>query len=111
MTPHAMAELAVLMVALPALGLPLGGYVARVLEGRATWPGRLLGPLERLVYRLAGVRPEVETGWTRYALAMLLFNAAGVLLLYALQRLQAVLPLNPRAPAVRAARTWRSTPR
>jgi potassium-transporting ATPase potassium-binding subunit len=96
MTTHAVIELTVLLAALLALGLPLGRYVARILEGRPTWMGRALGPFERVIYRLAGVRPEVETGWIRYALGMLLFNAAGLLLLYALQRLQAVLPWNPQ---------------
>ena len=101
MTAHAVVELGLFVAALLALGLPLGRYLARVLEGRPTWAGRLLGPFEHLIYRLAGVRPEAETGWLRYALAMLLFNAAGLLLLYALQRFQAALPWNPQhLPAV-----------
>ena len=89
------------LVALLALAKPLGAYMARVYEGRPTWLGRVLGPFERLIYRLAGVPPEDEMDWKRYALAMLLFNAAGLLLVYALQRLQALLPLNPQdLPAV-----------
>ena len=101
MTTHAVIELVVWWATLLALGLPLGRTIARILEGRPTWSGRVLGPFERLVYRLAGVRPEVETDWLQYALGMLVFNAAGLLLVYALQRLQAVLPLNPQhLPAV-----------
>jgi K+-transporting ATPase ATPase A chain len=101
MTTHAVVELVAFLAALLALGVPLGRYIARVLEGRPSWPGRVLGPFERRVYRLAGVQPEVETGWLRYALGLLLFNAAGLLLVYALQRLQAVLPWNPQhLPAV-----------
>jgi potassium-transporting ATPase potassium-binding subunit len=96
MTTHAVIELGVFLAALLALGLPLGRYIARVLEGRSTGAGRVFGPLERGIYRLAGVRPEVETDWLHYALGMLLFNAAGLLVVYALARLQAVLPLNPR---------------
>jgi K+-transporting ATPase ATPase A chain len=101
MTTHAVIELVAFLATLLALGVPLGRYIARILEGRPTWLGRVLGPFERLVYRLAGVQPEVETGWLRYALGMLVFNAAGLLLVYALQRFQAVLPLNPQhLPAV-----------
>ncbi len=101
MTTHAVIELVAFLAVLLTLGPPLGGYVARVLDGRPTWMGRVLGPFERVVYRLAGVQPEVESGWRRYALGMLLLNFAGLLSLYALQRLQAVLPLNPQhLPAV-----------
>ena len=101
MTPNAWIQLAVYLMLLLLLARPLGHYLARVLDGRPTLLRRALGPLERWCYRLAGVRPESEMGWRRYAVAMLLFNAAGLLLLYALQRLQGVLPLNPqRLPAV-----------
>jgi K+-transporting ATPase ATPase A chain len=101
MTPNAWIQLAVYLTLLLLLARPLGRYMARVLDGRPTLLGRALGPLERWCYRLAGVRPESEMGWRRYAVAMLLFNAAGLVLLYALQRLQGVLPLNPqRLPAV-----------
>ena len=58
--------------------------------------GSVLGPLERLIYRLSGVRPDREMDWKTYAVAMLLFNFAGLLLVYGLQRLQGVLPLNPQ---------------
>jgi K+-transporting ATPase ATPase A chain len=81
---------------LVALAGPLGSYLARVLGGRPTWLGRAFGPLERFGYRLAGVRPGSEMSWGRYAIAVLVFNAAGLLLLYGIQRLQAVLPLNPQ---------------
>ncbi len=101
MPGRAWAELAVYAVVLTLLAVPLGRYMARVFDGRPTWLDGALGPLERALYRLGGVRADVETDWRRYAVGMLLFNAAGVLLLYALQRLQAVLPLNPRhLPAV-----------
>jgi K+-transporting ATPase ATPase A chain len=85
------AFLAVLLV----LARPLGRYMARVYEGRPCGLDRVLGPVERLLYRLAGVRPDEETGWKAYALAMLVFQAAGLVLLYALQELQGALPLNP----------------
>ena len=70
--------------------------MAEIYEGRPTLLNRLGAPLERLIYRLCGVRQDEEMGWKIYALAVLLFSLGSVLLLYALQRLQAVLPLNPQ---------------
>ncbi len=75
---------------------PFGLYMAQVMEGAPIWPVRVGGALERLIYRLCGVDPAAETGWKRYAVALLVFNALGALLLYALQRLQFYLPLNPQ---------------
>ncbi len=83
--------LAVLLLAVK----PLGAYMARVLEGERTWMSRAFGPLERLCYRVARVNPTQEMGWKRYAGAMLFFNVAGLFAVYALQRLQHLLPLNP----------------
>ena len=80
---------------LVALIRPLGGYLTRVFAGERTLLSPLLAPVERGLYRLAGVNPKVEQHWLTYAIAMLLFNLAGLILLYALQRLQGVLPLNP----------------
>src|SRR5512147_1585564 len=82
-----------------ALVRPLGGYMTRVFAGDRTLLSPLLAPVERGLYRLAGVKPEVEQHWLTYAVAMLLFNLAGLILLYALQRLQGVLPLNPQGMA------------
>ncbi len=96
MTPHGWTLLGLYLVLLTALAVPLGRFIARVLAGRpAPWAG-LTDPLERLLYRLAGVDPARETGWKPYAVGVLLFNAVGLLGVYALQRLQGVLPLNPR---------------
>jgi K+-transporting ATPase ATPase A chain len=101
MTVNAWLQLLLYLVALIALGLPLGRHMARVLDGRPTLLARLLGPVERWFYRLGAVRPEREMSWGRYATAMLLFNAAGILLVYLIQRMQAILPLNPQhLPAV-----------
>ena len=75
---------------------PLGLYMANVLEGRPIWPLRAGAGLERLLYRLCGIDPAVQMGWKHYAVALLVFNALGTLLLYALQRLQYWLPLNPQ---------------
>jgi K+-transporting ATPase ATPase A chain len=83
------------------LAKPLGSYMARVYEGEKHPLERVLGPVERLIYRLAGTNRDEEMSWKAYALAMLAFNMVGLFAVYALQRLQAVLPLNPQAlPAV-----------
>jgi K+-transporting ATPase ATPase A chain len=78
-----------------ALAWPLGVYMAKVLEGKPCVLSRVLGPLERLVYRLCGVDPQQEMDWKSYALAMFLFSMAGFVVLYGLERLQGHLPLNP----------------
>jgi potassium-transporting ATPase potassium-binding subunit len=74
---------------------PLGLYMANVMEGRPIWPLRAGARLEALIYRLCGVDPGEEMGWKLYAIALLVFNALGALLVYGLQRLQYWLPLNP----------------
>ena len=96
MTANGAVQLLFYLVVLLALARPLGAYMARVYEGRPCGMDRVFGWLERLIYRVAGVRPGDEMGWRTYAVAMLLFNAAGMLLVYALQRLQGGLPLNPQ---------------
>jgi K+-transporting ATPase ATPase A chain len=101
MTQADALQLLAYVVLLTALAIPLGGYMADVLEGRRTLLTPMLGGIERLGYRLAGIDPAVETGWKRYALSALSFNLVGLLVVYALQRLQGVLPLNPdHLPAV-----------
>jgi K+-transporting ATPase ATPase A chain len=75
---------------------PLGRYMSRVFNGERTWLDSVLRPVERLIYRISGVDPRQEQHWTTYTAAMLLFNLAGFMLLYALQRLQHLLPLNPQ---------------
>jgi len=79
-----------------ALTRPLGGYLAAVFAGERTLLSPVLAPLERGFFRLAGIDARTEQRWPAYAVAMLMFNFMGVLLLYALQRLQALLPLNPQ---------------
>jgi K+-transporting ATPase ATPase A chain len=101
MTSNAVLQLLLYFVVLIGLAKPLGSYMARVYEGEKVALERVLGPIERLIYRLAGTSRDEEMGWKRYAVAMLVFNMAGLFAVYALQRLQAVLPLNPQAlPAV-----------
>ena len=96
MTMPGWMQLGLYVVVLLLLVKPLGSYMAAVYEGRAGRAQRLGGWLERLVYRIAGVDPGREMNWIAYALAMLWFNLAGALVVYALQRLQVLLPLNPQ---------------
>ncbi len=74
---------------------PLGWYMARVHEGKPCGLDWLFGPVERALYRVCGIRAAEEMNWKVYGGAMLVFNAAGLLFLYGLQRLQHLLPLNP----------------
>ena len=95
MTVNGWIQILLYCAVVAALVKPLGAYLTRVLDG--TLPG--IGPIERPLYRLAGVDPREDQSWLGYALALLAFNLAGVLVLYALQRLQGGLPLNPAGMA------------
>jgi len=95
MNAHAWLVLAAFGALLLAAALPLGRCLVAVMEGRL----RFADHIEQPLYRLCGVRPEAEMGWLQYAFALLLFNALGVLAVYALQRLQQWLPLNPQGMA------------
>src|SRR5262245_32143657 len=100
-------QCALYLVVLLALAKPLGEFFARVLIGDRTFLTPGLGWLERLTYRASGVDPKREMRWTEYAFATLLFNLAGLLAVYALQRLQGLLPLNPaELSAVSADSSW-----
>ena len=96
MTSASLALIASWLCLMLILVKPLGTYMADVMEGRPTWLRRVGGPLERLIYRLGGIDPGVEMGWKRYMIALVLFNGIGALVLYALQRVQLWLPLNPQ---------------
>jgi len=97
MTLHGVLQVALYIGIVIGLIKPLGLYMARVFNGERTVLDPLLCPLERLVYRLGGINPRQEQHWTAYTAAMLFFNLAGMVVLYALQRLQHLLPLNPQA--------------
>jgi K+-transporting ATPase ATPase A chain len=87
---------AVYLVILTALAVPVGLYAARVFSGEWTWLTPVMAPIERGLLGLAGVRSDEGQHWSRYALALLAFNAAGFVMLYAVLRLQHLLPLNPQ---------------
>lgn len=75
---------------------PLGAYMAKVYQGEPLILDRVLGPVERLLYRLSGIDPQSEMTWKTYAVSMLVFNIVGLIFVYNLQRLQDVLPINPQ---------------
>ncbi|GLS85593.1 potassium-transporting ATPase potassium-binding subunit [Cypionkella aquatica] len=89
-------QIAVVLALVLASLVPLGRYMAQVFTGGRTWLHPVLRPVETGFYRLAGVDPAREQGWHSYAVAMLMFSAAGFASLYAILRLQAYLPLNPQ---------------
>jgi K+-transporting ATPase ATPase A chain len=102
MTANAWTQIVLYIGVLLALAYPLGLYMARVYEGRPCGLDRVLGPVERLIYRACGRSATDEMSWKTYTLAMLLFNFAGLSAVYLLQRLQHAIPLlNPQGlPAV-----------
>jgi K+-transporting ATPase ATPase A chain len=97
MSGQAWFTLLLFLGVLAALGFPLGIYMTRIADAAPI--GGPVGRAERLLYRAAAVDPAAEMPWTRYATALLLFNALGVVVVYVLQRLQVWLPLNPQAIA------------
>jgi len=94
-TANTLVQLALYCVLLIAVAKPLGGYMARVYEGEAKLAERILGPVERGIYAVVRVDPNEEMTWKTYAVATLSFNVVGLLFVYALQRIQGSLPLNP----------------
>jgi len=90
------AEIALTLGLAVMLGWPIGIYMSRVWNGERTWLDPVLKPVEGLFYRAAGVDPTRSQGWLGYAGALLAFNLAGFVLLYAMLRLQGVLPMNPQ---------------
>lgn len=96
MSTNGLLQIALFLGVLIALAKPLGWYMARVYEGKLPAFVRWIAPIENLFYRLCSVDSKQEMRWTRYALAMLWFALLGVLAVYAMQRLQGMLPLNPQ---------------
>ena len=96
MTTNGWLQILLFFVIVVAVTKPLGVFMAHVFNREKTLLDRVLRPVERLIYRLTGVNEEREMKWTEYAVAMLLFSGVSMLVLYALQRLQGVLPFNPQ---------------
>lgn len=95
MTAHGWLSMAATFGLVLLLAKPLGEWIARIYDGRPGVLGPVLGPVERFCYRAGGVDPAAEVDWRGYALAALAVNGVGLLAVYAWQRLQGVLPLNP----------------
>jgi K+-transporting ATPase ATPase A chain len=96
MTINGWLQIGLFALVIFAITKPLGAYMYRVFEGERQPLPRLFGPVERVLYRLCGVDPKKEQGWKGYAAAMLLFSLFGLVVTYAIQRLQHLLPLNPQ---------------
>ncbi len=100
MTARDWLQLGLFIAVLFALTKPVGIYMDRVFDGEQTPLSRLLGPIERFIYKLLGVSPEQDQRWTEYAVQLLVFSAVGLVSTYAILRLQHLLPLNPAGEGV-----------
>ncbi len=89
-------QLALYLVLLIGFSIPLGNYMAEVFLDKKTWLSPLLIPVEKIIYKLAQTDPRVEMNWKQYTIAMLSFNIVGLIVVYAIQRAQSLLPLNPQ---------------
>jgi K+-transporting ATPase ATPase A chain len=96
-TTNGLEQIALYLAVLLLMAKPLGAYMARVYQDQPVGLDRALGWLERAIYRLTGIRSDAEQGWKQYTTAMLVFNFVGIVVVYALQRVQGSLPLNPQA--------------
>jgi potassium-transporting ATPase potassium-binding subunit len=96
MTTNGWMQIALFFLVVLALAKPMGSYMTLVFERRRTWFDPIAGPIERLLYRATGIKPDEEMHWTEYLVSMLIFTAVTVLLTYVVERAQGHLPLNPQ---------------
>jgi potassium-transporting ATPase potassium-binding subunit len=107
MTLNGWLQIALFFALLCLTAKPMGSYMTRVFERRSTFLDIILLPVERLLYRMTGVRRDEEMRWTEYGAAMLVFSLATMLLTYVVERAQAILPWNPQhLPGVTPALAW-----
>src|SRR5271154_2626234 len=102
MTLNGIAQIAIFCVLVIALTRPLGLYMTRIFNGERTFLSPVLRPIERGLYAISGIKESEEQDWLIYGAAMLIFNLVCALLLYAMLRLQDVLPLNPQGQSALA---------
>jgi K+-transporting ATPase ATPase A chain len=93
---NAIVQVGLFFIIVALVSVPLGLYMARVFNDERTFMDPVLKPLEKLIYRLCGIQPGNEMTWFEYAISMLMFSMVGMLVLYALERLQQMLPFNPQ---------------
>ncbi|MGO9273728.1 MAG: potassium-transporting ATPase subunit KdpA [Terriglobia bacterium] len=106
MTPHGIVLIAVYFGLLILITKPLGLFMAKLFEGERTFLHPVLRPVERLIYRLSGVREDEEQHWTRYSISLVAFSLVSFLFVYAIQRLQGILPFNPMHFGTSHAPSW-----
>ena len=94
---NAIVQVGLFFIIVTLISVPLGLYMARVFSDEKTFLDPVLKPVEKLIYRVCGIHPATEMTWWEYAISMLLFSMVGMLLLYAIERLQQLLPFNPQA--------------
>ncbi len=103
MTPIGILQIVVYFIVVLAITKPMGAFMARVFQGERTFLHPLMRPLERLIYRLTGVNEDGEQRWTQYAASLIAFSLASFLFVYAIERLQGILPFNPMHFGTKAA--------
>jgi K+-transporting ATPase ATPase A chain len=101
MSSNILVQVGLYLIALFLVTKPMGFWISKVMNGDCKLVNKFGGPIERLVYRILGTKPEIEMGWKQYAIALLIFNLVGVIFVYFIQRWQLWLPLNPQKfPAI-----------
>ena len=103
MTTFGILQIAVFFIVILALTKPLGVFMAKLFQGERTFLHPLLRPVERVIYRLAGVRDDTEQRWTQYAASIITFSFACFVFVYVIERLQGILPFNPMHFGTKAA--------
>ncbi len=96
MTTHDLLLIILFLCVLTLCAVPLGGFMARVFRGERTFLTRIVGPVEKFLYRLFGVDEKEEMSWKTYAFSLIIFNMIGIAVLFALQLIQGLLPFNPQ---------------
>src|ERR1700681_60628 len=96
MTANGWFQIGFFLLVIFLITKPLGVFLARVFGGEKTFLDPVLRPVEKLIYRLTGIDEKHEMRWTEYAIAMLLYSGVSMVLLYLMERVQKLLPLNPQ---------------
>lgn len=96
MTPNGLFQIVAYFLIILLLTKPMGLFMARLFDGKRTFLHRILRPLEAFIYRLSGIQESAEQRWTHYTFALIAFSVFSFLLVYLLQRVQGMLPFNPR---------------